>query len=209
MSSSSQRLTREERRAQTRRRLLEAAVEVFARRGYHGATVEQIAATAGVTQGALYGNFAGKHALFLALVDQRMAGQVSEVGSALDAEQPEETAAQLRDHTRRQFQRAVDDGFVDALLVLEVVMHAVREDPELRQSLLERYRRADAHMGNLIRSGRQAGQGASTLSPDEIAVVHSALIQGLGIRMLLDPDALTPQEATSLLEQTVRCLTAP
>ena len=63
------RKTRAERKQETRRRLLDAAAEVFARRGFHGASVEDIAAHAGFTQGALYANFAGKEGLFLAVID--------------------------------------------------------------------------------------------------------------------------------------------
>ncbi len=52
------RLTRDEKKAQTRLRLLEAAAHVFARRGYHAATVDEVAEEAGYTVGALYSNFA-------------------------------------------------------------------------------------------------------------------------------------------------------
>jgi AcrR family transcriptional regulator len=51
---------REQQKAATRLRLLEAAETVFARRGFHGASVDKIAREAGATTGALYANFAGK-----------------------------------------------------------------------------------------------------------------------------------------------------
>ena len=63
------RMTREQSRAQTRERLLEAAREVFARNGFHGSSVEEIASAAGFSTGALYSNFEGKEDLFLVLME--------------------------------------------------------------------------------------------------------------------------------------------
>jgi len=64
-----EKLTRERRRQQTRDVLVEAATEVFARRGYEGASLEEIAETAGFTRGAIYKHFAGKEELFFAVTD--------------------------------------------------------------------------------------------------------------------------------------------
>jgi AcrR family transcriptional regulator len=64
-----EKLTRERRRQQTRDVLIEAATEVFARRGYEGASLDEIAQTAGFTRGAIYKHFAGKEELFFAVSD--------------------------------------------------------------------------------------------------------------------------------------------
>ena len=72
-------LTRKERQAQTRRELIAAAARVFARRGYHKATIEEIAAEAGMTSGAVYSNFEGKEELFLAIADDQVASRVAEI----------------------------------------------------------------------------------------------------------------------------------
>jgi AcrR family transcriptional regulator len=55
-------------RARTRSKLIEAAAEVIGEKGYDRASLEDIAARAGMTRGAVYGNFKGKEELFLALV---------------------------------------------------------------------------------------------------------------------------------------------
>jgi len=61
------RLTPERRRELTRTALVEAAAQVFARRGFYGASLEEIAETAGFTRGAIYKNFADKEELFFAV----------------------------------------------------------------------------------------------------------------------------------------------
>lgn len=83
---------RDEQKALTHRRLLDAAEAVFARRGFHGASVEEVAREAGATTGALYSNFAGKEDLFLALFEERIAtdvgdySQIVEAGTTLDGQ---------------------------------------------------------------------------------------------------------------------------
>lgn len=64
-----EKLTRERRRQQTRDVLIAAATEVFAQRGFEGASLEEIAETAGFTRGAIYKNFGSKEELFFAVID--------------------------------------------------------------------------------------------------------------------------------------------
>jgi AcrR family transcriptional regulator len=65
--------TRSDNKARTRADLLAAAREVFLARGFHAATLEEIADRAGYTKGAVYSNFEGKDDLFLALLAQHYA----------------------------------------------------------------------------------------------------------------------------------------
>lgn len=66
------RMTREDKRAANRALILRAAREVFGRRGFYAATIEDIAAEAGLSNGAIYYNFKDKEDLFLALLDERI-----------------------------------------------------------------------------------------------------------------------------------------
>src|SRR5207302_4886288 len=77
-----EKLTPQRRRQQTRDVLIAAATEVFARRGYEGASLEEIAETAGFTRGAIYKNFDGKEDLFFAVTD-RLNEQVIEAFRAI------------------------------------------------------------------------------------------------------------------------------
>src|SRR6266851_1045188 len=77
------RLTREESKANTRERMLDAARSVFASSGFHGASVEEIAACAGFSTGALYSNFGGKEDLFLVLMERKIEKHSREIGAAV------------------------------------------------------------------------------------------------------------------------------
>jgi AcrR family transcriptional regulator len=62
-----ERMTQERRRERTRDLLLDAAQDVFAQRGFEGASLEEIAEAAGYTRGAIYKHFGSKEELFLAV----------------------------------------------------------------------------------------------------------------------------------------------
>ena len=75
----------------TRRHLLDAAATVFARQGFHGASLDDVAAVAGFTKGAVYSNFASKDDLFLAVFEDRYAREQDEMHRVLtEEEQPYE-----------------------------------------------------------------------------------------------------------------------
>ena len=56
-----------DKRERTRGRLLDSAVEVIREKGFYGTTLEEVARRAGMTRGAIYGNFKDKDELFLAV----------------------------------------------------------------------------------------------------------------------------------------------
>lgn len=60
----------EEAKAATRRRILDAAVDVFSRHGYHQAAVDEIVRSSGTSKGAVYFHFPSKEAIFFAVVDE-------------------------------------------------------------------------------------------------------------------------------------------
>src|SRR6266536_3616273 len=126
-----QRLTRAERRAQTRDQLLEAAARVFARKGYAGASVDDIAEEAGFTVGALYSNFSGKQELFMAAFERHCDQELAQVQALLAADLPLE---QLVDAVSRQFGDLDDEHRQWWLLSTELWLYAQR-DPAARARL--------------------------------------------------------------------------
>src|SRR5919197_4909016 len=116
--------TPERRRQLTRDALLDAAAVVFARRGFHGASLEEIADTAGFTRGAIYKNFADKEDLLLAVwdrVNERTLREFDELlddgGLVLDADHVAVVATKWRElQTRDRDASVLDLEFVLYLL---------------------------------------------------------------------------------------------
>ena len=76
-------LTPERRRELTRTTLIDAAADVFAKRGFHSASLEEIAETAGFTRGAIYKNFDNKEELFFDVIERRIDTQLMRSREAL------------------------------------------------------------------------------------------------------------------------------
>jgi len=71
--------------ARRRRQLLDIAVEVFASRGFHGTSMEELADAAGVTKPVLYQHFSSKRLLYLELLDDVGTRMVEAVTGAVSA----------------------------------------------------------------------------------------------------------------------------
>ncbi|HEV2998885.1 MAG TPA: TetR/AcrR family transcriptional regulator, partial [Solirubrobacteraceae bacterium] len=123
------RLTREQSKALTRERLLAAARGVFASRGFHGASVEEIAAEAGYSTGALYSNFGGKEDLFLALMEHEIDAYSQEIAAGLD--ELSSVAERARDGARHWMQ-IVEREPEMLMLFVEFWAYAAR-DPRARE----------------------------------------------------------------------------
>ena len=197
-----ERLTRSERKAGTRAELLAAARRVFLARGFHGATLDDIADEAGYTKGAVYSNFRGKDDLFLALLEEHYDRRVdahTELFLSLDADDPDEAA------------RAVARIMLDAYegepawwtLVTDFSTHASR-DPELRARLRTLRERFLASMAALIDGvGNRYGH-AYTLPSHEAARATGALLRGLMLDWILEqPDEVDGADRAGLFEETV------
>lgn len=181
-----QRLTREESRARTRHRLLAAAAEVFAERGIHGATVEEIAERAGFTRGAFYSNFGAKEDLIVALLDERVDADIRAMEEAMAADpSPQAFFEFLRSRTGRRSEEAKTWTLLSAEFWLHVLRH-----PELAPRLAARQRAGRAALARVIETlCAQLGITLPTAA-EELASVMLAVDDGLVLQEALDPDAV-------------------
>lgn len=182
------RLKRDERRAQTRERLLAAAADVFNRLGYHGASLEAVAEAAGYTKGAVYSNFASKQDLFLALAEHRsVTAGLEERGAELAAMPIHEFIDALGELLRTQ---AARDQAWD-VLTIEVWLAAMR-DPALHGVVAAANREMRAELGPILERKLADAGVATPFAPAELASLVSALGSGLILQHYLEPDAIDP-----------------
>jgi AcrR family transcriptional regulator len=179
------RLTRAQRRQQTRARLLEAAGQVFARRGFHAATVDEVAEAAGYTKGAVYANFATKDELFLALLDQRVAAQLQQVEALYAIESSDELAAAMRGRTEQEFAAARDFG----VLMVEFSLYAMR-NPAAQAELAKRYRQLRGRLAELVTKRYARHQTSPPMPPEHLAALALATDAGLFLQYSAEPGAL-------------------
>jgi AcrR family transcriptional regulator len=178
---------RNEQKALTRHRLIDAAEAVFARSGYHGASVEEIAREAGASTGALYSNFAGKEDLFLALFEERVAADVRDYSQiAAEGATVEEQARGPADHWM-EILRERPDYFP---LFIEFWAYAIRE-PRLQERLASQFVALHSSSARLFLEGaRQQGLALSTEAGELVGTLINALGNGLALEKLADPEAV-------------------
>ena len=177
------RLSRIERKAQTREQILAAALEVFLRDGFHGATLDDIADEAGYTKGAVYSNFSGKDDLFLALLDAHTSQRLAAYREAAARARTVQSA--LRANARIMAETAKQNPLWAPLLV-EFWVHASRE-PELRAAAAEHHERVLDAVGEVLEeiSRRFGVEWAG--EPREIVRGASAFSRGMALERVLDP----------------------
>jgi AcrR family transcriptional regulator len=185
--SSSRPSLRDEQRALTRRRLLDSAEAVFARHGFHGAPVDEIAREAGATTGALYSNFAGKEDLFLALFEERIATDVGNYSQIVAAGATfEEQARGAADHWM-QILRERPAYFP---LLIEFWAYAIRV-PKLRERMADRFAAIRSASARLVLEGAERlGVAPDAESGELLGMLINALGNGLALEKLADPDAV-------------------
>src|SRR5690348_12189722 len=142
---SSTRLTREQSKAHTREKLLDAARTVFASRGFNGASVEEIASEAGFSTGALYSNFDGKEDLFLVLMEREIEEHAREIAEAVRSSA---TVAERAAGGARQWMKMIEREPEVLLLFTEFWAYGVR-DAEVRPLIAARFAQARAVLTGL------------------------------------------------------------
>jgi AcrR family transcriptional regulator len=183
------RRTRSEQKAATRAALIDAAAQVFARRGYHAASVEEIADEAGYSHGAVYSNFGGKEELFLALYEEYIAWRVSEIRQA-HAGGGEDLGARVRAAADQWMERVrADPGYF--LLALELTAYAARR-PALREQFASRHGAVRQGIAQLYAEQAEDSGLELPLPAEELALVVQALGAGLAREWMNDPDAVRP-----------------
>ena len=191
-------LTPDRRRQQTREYLLRAAAEVLARRGFQGASLDEVAATAGYTKGAVYSNFKNKEDLFLALLEAIQQREMDQVEATIDASDiPPE--ARLGDFVSLFRRQSADLGEYWDVLYQEFALYAIRNDAA-REKLAELDDAAIDRVAGLIASEGTWRRPAA--SAQHLARMIVALFHGIGLMRALDPDTVDE----SFLESTMAFL---
>ena len=174
---------RAERPEPSRKHLLAAAIDCFARFGYQGTSIDRIARHAGVTKGALYYHFRDKEELLYEAVSRRV-GEfeqhvLAEVGPAND------TLASLK--------RVIDACFFHATVsnhrrfIITLMIEALDTNPQLSAKFQRILRRMRFFLADVVRRGQEGGHVRRNVDPEQMAALIAATIMGAEIQHYQDP----------------------
>ncbi len=170
-------------REETREKLFQAAAEVFEEHGIGAASIEAIAAAAGLTRGAFYSNFADKDELIIAMLEDHV-------------------DRSIRHHRELLAQHRTPEGFIAALgasdrnrrdplgraplLHIELILFAARSERR-RPELAKRLRARRALVAEIL-------SGIGFTDPEQGSAMLLALEDGFRLHRLIDP-ASTPADS--------------
>jgi AcrR family transcriptional regulator len=180
-----------------RERILRAALELFAARGYRGASIEAVAQEVGLTRQGVLHYFPSKVHLLLGVLDLR------------DQDDTARVLAQLGDQAR------LDDALLavvrnnqaaPALARLFAVLSAESVDAEHpgHDWFRQRYRAVRAGIARGAADAQAAGELIGEIPPDQLAVLLTALMDGLQLQFLLDPESVDMVEPLASLLAVLR-----
>lgn len=178
-------LTAERRRQQTREYLLQAAAQVFAERGFHAASLDEVAAAAGFTKGAVYSNFKNKEDLFLALLEDSYAREMTALRATIERSDvpPEARIGDFVSLIGGELDRAPNMG----ALYLEFHLYALR-NPAARARMNELEQEDIRAIGEILEVERRQ-RGIEVEEPaDRTARIIVALFRGISMMRTANPE---------------------
>lgn len=188
---------------ETQSKILDAAEAVFSEQGFDKTQLEEVAARAGYTRGAIYAHYASKEDLFLALMEQRVLTKFNSMRQVIEAEPliskrqvifREWIAAQAGDHTW-------------GTLMLEFKLYALRR-PESREKLLHMYELMGKASGSdlieLLFGARL--DKAARAAAERRLVILGAMLSAVNLESLYRPKLMTKQHLQPVLDELFKTL---
>ena len=191
---SKQRLPWAQRRAHTRERLLAAARESIAAKGFHRASLDEIAQRAGLTKGAIYDNFASKDELFVGVV----VAWVTERN--LRFRWPKGHRGSVRQRLRRLAEAVIADASaaqLEAPMRAEFLLYTLTHE-EMRQRVAEAAALRQAKMRERLL--QFVSEDELPLPIDTFIVLLEALVPGLMFIRSQDPNMVTDEVIVAIFE---------
>lgn len=183
------RRTKEE-AAITREQLLDAALVSFAKKGYAGTTLDDIAGLADITRGAIHWHFGSKAELFNTLVRERYKRVAQRFwNGSMKGGTPLQV---LRTTLERWISYPEEDA--DFKAILELVLLKSEVGPGLEEGLEERIQgmhSTQQHFAALIQQGTKSGEIRPEVDPEKAALAALGLVNGVVSIWILDPAALS------------------
>jgi AcrR family transcriptional regulator len=194
-SSARKRLTREESRAQTRDRLMDAAYEIVVRNGIDEASIEDIAEAAGFSRGAFYSNFETKEDLLCALLERETERSQDELRTIMDqAASPAELIQKAR-----AFYVNLGANSQKCTFSLAVRLYSLRH-PSVREHVNEMFRKDQEKVVRQVEAVYAATGVKAPCSAEIITFGLMAIAQGLALAQVSDPDSISRESLPRILE---------
>jgi AcrR family transcriptional regulator len=140
-------------KVERRQKLLNHARDVFARRGYHEAKIEDIVTAAGIARGTFYLYFEDKRTVFEEIVDRAF----TQIGMAIVRVDPKDTGRTVADQIHENIRRIVGTLLEDRPTTKILLTDAVGLDPAFDRKLQSFYEVVENLLVQSLREGQDLG----------------------------------------------------
>jgi AcrR family transcriptional regulator len=180
---------------ETQARLLNAAAEVFVRDGYEAAQLDEIAARADRSKGAVYTHFKSKEDLFLALFEHRTRSYINRLMTDLATC----TSRKRRHEVFREFFVGLASDRIWPILTLEFKLFAIRH-PESKQRLRKAFEMSKpAHDGSAFEQMFGPMNAEQRAENDLAMAALGPIVTGLILESYFEPQILNEQGLRRIL----------
>ncbi|PTQ88429.1 TetR/AcrR family transcriptional regulator [Agitococcus lubricus] len=184
----------------TRDRILSAAMAVFAQKGWQKTSLDEVAAAAGMTKGAIYWHFRNKNDLFFALLDARLQRDTSPLTAEIQyaiqqAQQGQAQAAVMHLFAQSWSRCAVDREWLR--LYLEVMSQA--QEPEISQRLQGLYHYIWQLSAEFVEGMQAGGLVRQQVNPQDMAVLWCVIFDGVMAAATANPHLDIKQLAQQII----------
>ena len=196
------RRTQQERKAESERRILRAAVELFAKQGYMKTTLSEIGKAAGHTGGLVSHRFGTKEQLLMAVI-QNSAGSFlrDQLRPAIEGEHIQSAETALRNYIETYFNQGFShESHFRALYV--IMGEALGSVPEVRPQIAQLNREMRKSIRTIVERGIEAGEFAQNINPHSSALLIVGLLRGVVMQYLADPKAFKKKEMLPILQDS-------
>lgn len=178
--------------SERKQQIIDAAAAVFARKGFDGATMDDIVGESGLSKGGLYWHFKSKDDIITAILQAFFDGEMADLEQIVAAEGP--VPARLL-HLGEQMAREMEEAFSLLPLSLEFYAIAARQ-PAVRAFLQDYYERYATHLADLVAQGIARGELRAVEAADA-ATTLIATFEGLIVLWAIHPDTIDLQVQVS------------
>ena len=178
------RRTQAERTRASREKIIQAATEFFARQGFRGAKLANIAKAADLTEPGLLHHFPSKTHLLMEVLKERDRIDSERMRATLQKNGNDflEAGIELVEHNQTV------PGLVQLFNLL--VAESISPDHPAHEFFMERYRRERKHWVQAIVQAQQAGEVRSDIPAETLVVLIFAMMDGLQVQWLLEPEKI-------------------
>ncbi|MFP4456633.1 MAG: TetR family transcriptional regulator [Clostridia bacterium] len=190
----------------TRKRILDAALNIFSSKGYARATLNDIAKAAGVTRGAIYWHFEGKSEIYSVLVEERLSGATQVIRNIfVENISPEDKIRKFLVTSMKYVEKDADYRAIMQLTLFKTeVIDEVEEMMEIKK---EGTKKTISEIARIIEEGIAQGKFREDLNSQSVAIAVIGLINGMISLWMLNTDYFSMnQHIDNIADQFMRGL---